>query len=319
MMRRASISRSAQPMPRALFGLLVVLLSLMTEASVADAQAWIRQPGSVYGQLNYRLIAADKLYDAEGEVTDIRPFRQHTVGFYAEAGVVERWLMVTLDGELFRRSVLTDQAAVQGLGDLRVGAWTGLLEAPFRLSFGVQVGIPTGDPNPDADDPNDTLGQALADVLPTGDGEVDVSFRLAAGHGFGWARVQQYVLAEFGYVLRTTPRDLPGGADPTDIRDQIAWRAETGIRIDRPFIERFWFVIRFAGLVVVQDRNASTSGGGSRFAGLGDGVEYTSFGIETAFRIVDGLSLSVGADGAFHARNIPAAPAFKFGLSYEHN
>lgn len=285
-------------------------------AEPVEAQAWIRDPGSAFVQLNYRLIRADRLYAPDGSVVDIRPYRQHAVGLYAEAGVVDRWLMLTVDGELFRRGVLPEQGAVSGLGDLGIGAWTGILEAPFRLAFGVHVGIPTGDVNPDATDQNDATSQAVADVLPTGDGEVDVAFHLAAGHGFGWRKVQQYVLADVGYVLRTTPRDAPGGLTPGDIRDQFSWRIETGIRVDRPFIERFWFILRVAGLVIVQDR-AGTTSGPPRFAGLGDGVDYTSFGLETAFRIVPGLSVSFGVDGAFAARNVPAAPAWKLGLSYE--
>ncbi|MEM9071746.1 MAG: hypothetical protein AAGE52_24770 [Myxococcota bacterium] len=303
--------------------LAAAMVGTLFTTSDASAQAWIREPGSVYTQLSYRIIRADRLYDPDGNRVDIQPFRQHTLGFYSEVGVVDRWLMLTLDGELFRRSVLEDQGAVSGIGDLRVGAWTGLVEVPFRLSFGVVLGLPTGDPNPDAPRDAPASDQTVADVLPTGDGEFDVSFRLAAGHGFGWRKVQQYVLGEFGYALRTTPRDGPGspgetgGPSPGDIRDQLIWRAETGIRIDRPFIERFWFVLRFSGLVVVQDRNADTSTGTSRFAGLGDGVEYTAVGFETSMRIFPGTNISFGVDGAFAARNIPAAAAYKLGLSYE--
>lgn len=289
--------------------------AVLSDAGDAKAQAWIRDPGSAFVQLNYRLIRSERIYGPNGSINDTRPYRQHAVGLYAETGVVNRWLMLTVDGELFRRNVLPEQGAVSGLGDLGIGAWTGILEAPFRLSFGVHVGIPTGDVDPDAPEGGP---QNVADVLPTGDGEVDVALRLAAGHGFGWRKVHQYVLADAGYVIRTTPRDAPGDLTPGDIRDQFSWRIETGIRVDRPFIERFWFVLRVGGLIIVQDRNQDTAAGGPpRFAGLGDGVEYTSFGAEISFRMVPGWSVSFGMDGAFAARNVPAAPAWKLGLSYE--
>jgi len=294
---------------------LLVAALVFFAASEASAQ-WIRDPGSVFVQTSYRLIRAENLYAPDGSVTEIRPYRQHTLAFYAEAGVVDRWLMLTADGELFRRSVLVDQGAVSGLGDLRIGAWTGLVEKPFRLAFGVHVGLPTGDPDPDAGSSADPASQVIADVLPTGDGEVDLTLRLAAGHGFGWRRVEQYVIGEFGYVVRTTPRAAPGGLVPGDVRDQLVWRAETGIRVDRPFIERFWFVLRFSGLVVVQNRQAE-GGAIPRFAGLGDGVDYTALGLETSFRIIDGVRVSFGVDGAFAARNVPAAAAWKLALSYE--
>ncbi|MFT5352945.1 MAG: hypothetical protein ACI9KE_000142 [Polyangiales bacterium] len=287
----------------------------------AEAQAWIRDPGSVFVQLNYRLIRADRQYARDGSTNDIRPYRQHTVGLYAEAGVVDRWLMLAVDGELLRRGVIPEHGAVTGVGDFGIAAWTGLIEAPFRLAFGVHVGIPTGDEDPDRpvrgfDIFQAAPGYAIPDLLPTGDGEVDVALRFAGGHGFGWRKVQQYVLADVGYIIRTTPRGIPGGQPPSDIRDQFSWRVETGIRIDRPFIERFWFVLRVGGLVIVQNRDENNTEA-ERFSGLGDDVEYTSFGVETSFRMVPRWSVSFGFDGAFAARNVPAAPAWKLGLSYE--
>ena len=293
-----------------------VLASSLAAPTRAEAQAWIREPGSAFASLAYRVIRADRFYAPDGDTLPINDFRQHTLALYGEVGLVDRWLMATLDGELLRRSVLVDQGATTGLGDLRLGLWTGLLEAPFRLSLGLQVGLPTGDPSPEAD--GDPLSQTTADLLPTGDGEVDVALKLAAGHGFGWRRVQQFVQAELGYVLRTTPRDTPASLPPpTDIRDQLAYRAETGLRIDRPFLERFWWIVRVAGLLVVQDRGADTSSGAPRIAGLGDGVEYLSIGVEVLAELGAGFGLSFGVDGAAYARNVPAAPAWKIGLTWQ--
>ena len=55
----------------------------------------------------------------------------------------------------------------------------------------------------------------------------------------------------------------------------------------------------------------------ARFAGLGDGVEYVSFGLELAAHLGAGVNLSFGVDGAFHAQNVPAAAQWKVGLSWE--
>ncbi|MEZ4251838.1 MAG: hypothetical protein R3B99_26810 [Polyangiales bacterium] len=292
-------------------------LAVLVLPRVGQAQAWIRDPGHTYAQLSYRLIRADKLYSPSGDVVDIRPYRQHALGFYGEVGVVDRWLMVNLSGDLLRRQVLVDQGATTGLGDFRVGLWSGLLEAPFRLALGVEVGLPTGDPTPDAGS-NDPAVQTVADVLPTGDGEVDVHVRLAAGHGFGYRRTQQYVTGDVGYWVRTTPRDAPAsiGGDAADIRDQLSFRLETGWKIDRPGFDRFWLVTRVAGILIVQDRGADGASV-ARFAGLGDGVEYVSFGVELAAHLGAGVNLSFGMDGAFYAQNVPAAPQWKLGLSWE--
>lgn len=292
-----------------------MLLALLWAPQEAQAQAWIRDPGSFYLNLGYRYIGANKFYNLDGDVQDIRSFRQHSLALYAEAGVIDRWLMVNLEGELFRRNVLVDQAAVSGLGDMRLGLWTGILEAPFRLSAGVQVGLPFGDASPDADS-DDPADQIAADLLGTGDGEVDVTLRLVAGHGFRWRRVNQFVQGDIGYSIRTTPRDAPASiGEPQDIRDQLVYRIETGIQIDRPFWDRIWWIVRVQGLAIVQDRNASSLN--SSLSGLGDGVEYAAFGIEALVNIGGGFGVGLGMDGAFYARHVPAAPAFKFSLTYE--
>lgn len=302
---------------RATLAVLALALASLSAPTTTHAQAWIRDPGHTYAQLSYRVIRADRLYAPSGDVIDIRPYRQHALGFYGELGVVDRWLMVNASGDLWRRQVLVDQGATSGLGDLRVGLWSGLVEAPFRLALGLEVGLPTGDPAPRVGDSDDVGAQAIADVLPTGDGEVDVHVRLAAGHGLSYRRTQQYVTGDVGYWIRNTPRDAPeslGGA--TAIRDQLSFRLETGWKIDRPVLERFWIVARVTGLLVVQDRDASTASV-ARFAGLGDGVEYVSFGLELAAHLGAGVNLSFGMDGAFHAQNVPAAPQWKLGLSWE--
>lgn len=300
-------------MNRTLLALALVAF-MSAPSSTADAQAWIRDPGHSYAQLSYRLIRADKLYGPRGDIVDINPYRQHAIGFYGEVGVVERWLMINAGGDLLRRSVLVDQGATTGLGDLRIGAWTGLVTRPFRLSFGVEVGLPTGDPAPRASSPET---QPVADVLPTGDGEWDVHLRLAAGHGFGYRRTQQYVTGDVGYWIRTTPRRAPASiGDAAPIRDQVTFRLETGWKVDRPVWDRFWLIARVTGVIIAQDRAASDAAV-ARFAGLGDGVEYVSFGLELATHLGAGVHLSFGMDGAFHARNLPAAPQWKLGLAWE--
>lgn len=313
---RRAIATCLRRVAHATFVVLALIAASASTPTRTHAQAWIRDPGHTYAQLSYRLIRADRLYAPSGDVIDIRPYRQHALGFYGEVGVVDRWLMVNASGDLWRRQVLVGQGATSGLGDLRVGLWSGLLEAPFRLALGLEVGLPTGDPAPRVGE-DDAGAQAIADVLPTGDGEVDVHVRLAAGHGVSYRRTQQYVTGDVGYWIRNTPRDAPeslGGAPA--IRDQLSFRVETGWKIDRPVLERFWIVARVTGLLVVQDRDASTASV-ARFAGLGDGVEYVSFGLELAAHLGAGVNLSFGMDGAFHAQNVPAAPQWKLGLSWE--
>lgn len=320
---------------RVALGLLLALsLPSLAAPSRASAQAWVRDAGSGYVQLGYRVIRdADRFYTPDGDTTAFAPYSQHSLNLYGELGLIDRWLQVTVAGELFRRNVLVDQAAVAGVGDFRVGVYSGLYEPessgrddpfPVRITAGIELGLPTGDPNPDpgvaSTDPSFAQLDAFANTLPTGDGEVDVTFRLLAGWGTriqrrGRPSLDVYATGGVGYALRTQPRGLPDiFAGTGDIRDQLQTRLELGIRSNRAVLERFWFIVRHSGLYVVQNRNARGQQG---FAGVGDGVEVTGVGVVVSARLWDTLAVSFGADGALAARNLPAQAAYDLSLSYE--
>ncbi|MEL6179046.1 MAG: hypothetical protein AAFS10_08835, partial [Myxococcota bacterium] len=104
----------------------VMVLGLMAEE--ASAQAWIREPGSGFVDISYRTVSGDTFFDANGNSRELAStFNQTTVNLYGELGVVERWLQVSVSGELFRRNALEEQGATPGLGDFRLGCWAGIL------------------------------------------------------------------------------------------------------------------------------------------------------------------------------------------------
>jgi hypothetical protein len=214
-----------------------------------------------------------------------------------------------VDATLYRRSALADQGYTHGLCDLRLGVWSGLLVSPVRLAVGMVVGLPTGDPVPEAGDPD---AQLIANTLPTGDGEVDLELAAAAGYGFGgglWP-LEHYVLARLGYWIRTTPRDVAFG-EAADFPDAINWQAELGSRLPWRFVERFWLTARFYGQEPVGDPS------GADFSGLGGGVRHRSFALQLYARLWRKLGVSFAFAGAFSARNLPAGAQYTVGLSYE--
>ena len=286
--------------PIAALTLAVVLLP----AGSAGAQAWTRDQGSTYLSLNHRLISADDYYAPNGEKTPLaRTFTQHSLSFYGEVGVIDRWLTLSLQGELFRKNILDEAGATSGLGDLRVGAFTGLVTDPLRLSVGVLVGIPTGDDEPSAGADADGFARATAALLPTGDGEVDTAFVVALGRSFGGGGYPfwHYATANVGYWLRGE-----------EITDAITWGLEFGTSPAAPGWDRLSLALRLLGVEPLE-----TSEMGVRFSGLGDGVSYTSVGAELSVRTVDALRVGLGYETAIAATSLPAAAAFKFLLSWE--
>ena len=283
---------------------LVAVVSASTPNAV-EAQAWTRDQGSVYVQLSHRFLRADSIYGPDGNSRALTngDYVQHVLGLYTEVGVVDRWLTLSLDGELLRSNALKNQGRVLGLGDIRLGAWTGLLTAPFKLAAGVLVGVPTGDDNPSAGADAGPVQQSVARSLPTGDGEVDVHFRLAGGHGFGGGKwpLRHYTLMEVGYSLRTQ-----------GLTDQFTWRGELGTRVDRKEWDRLLLILRVSGTELLGDRGSDSTS----FGGIGE-YEARSFGFEFAVRVVDSVHLSIGIDGAFSGESVPAAAQYKFGISWE--
>ncbi len=282
----------------------VIAIGVLLPAT-ADAQAWLRDPGKAYAQISYFYLRADSFYGPDGDVFDLEKgdYVQHVLAFYTEAGVVERWLQLTLAGELFRKNILENQGSTQGLGDFQIGAWTGLVVKPVRLSFGFLVGLPTGDPTPSAGENATPEEEAIARSLPTGDGEVDVNFRLALGHSFGGGKwpLQHYVLIEIGYAIRTQ-----------GLTDQFVYRGEFGARIDRKGWDRMLLILRLSGAELLGDPSFA----GQSFAGLGE-FAVISPGFEFLVRVWDQIQVGFALDGAVRAQNLPATGLLKFTVSWQ--
>ena len=285
------------------------LILLHDAGQRAQANPWTRDAGSVYVNLSYQRIAASQFYGPEigrGKL-DIRPFEQHALAMYSEVGVVDRWLTLTLSGQLVRHASLEAQGATTGLGDFRLGVWSGLLRAPFHLGVGAIFGIPSGDPRPDAGRNAAPGAQLIASSLPTGDGEADAEFRIAAGYSFGgpgwWWPLKHYLRAEFGYWLRTK-----------NFANSVNYHVELGVNAPWRIIDRLWVIVRLFGTEAFVDEDGLLAS----FTGMGNGVTFASFGVEAFVRLWKGLGASVGFSGAFRARNLPAGAPVFVSLSYEY-
>lgn len=282
-----------------------VLLALGV-VTPASANPWTRDAGSFYANVGYSRISADRYYGPDKSGVDLgNTFTQQELSAYAEVGLISQRLMLTVDSTLYRRSHLSSQGYVHGLGDMRLGLWGGLLLSPLRISAGVIVGLPTGDSEPTADDGAAPGANLVARSLPTGDGETDIEGRLAMGHSFGgrgsvWP-LQHYVRAEIGYWLHT------------DFADAFTYKAELGIKAPYKVIDRLWVILRFHGV----ESFASDAEAAAGFSGLGDGVTYNAYGLGLVVSVWRGISVGFDFEGAFRARSVPAAPSFKLSLSYE--
>ena len=286
----------------------------------ADAGPWTRSRGNTYLQLSYSRIAAAHIFSPDFSVQPLgASYQQHALGAYAEVGLIDRWLTASFEGQLFRYNLLVDQGATYGLGDMRLGFWSGLIEKPLRLSAALLLGVPSGDPAPSAGAGADDEATLIARTLPTGDGEPDVELRLSLGYSFGRARrwpLEHYLVAEAGYWFRTRgrSRDLMDRVVFSDFADAFTYRAELGTKLPFRFLDRFWFIFRMAG---VESFASSVDASRTCATGLGHGVTFNAYGFEVAARVYKGLGVSLGIDSAFRARCVAAGVNLKTGVSVE--
>ena len=283
-----------------------VWVALASGPVSASAGAWTREPGGFFASVAYQRISAESFYGPDFSKIPIRPYTQQSVSAYAELGVVQRWLTLMFDGQLYRRNSLDGQGFTDGLSDTRLGAWTGLVVTPVRLSFGLLLGLPTGDSAPKAGPGADRDAQHIAATLPTGDGEVDVELRLSLGHAFGGAKagwpLAHYLQVDAGYWLRTA-----------GFADAFTWAFELGTKFPWGFAERFWLIAKVFGV----ESFASSTEAAATFSGLGNGLTFTAFGVQLHGRIHGGLGAAVQVDGALRARGVAAGANLRFSLTYE--
>lgn len=126
-----SVLRGARAISAAVIGV------VLAWSSPALAQAWTRDQGSGYLNVSLNHVASREVYGANLEPQLLATtYRQVTMGVYGELGLVDRWLTVSVSAELLRHNSLAEQATAFGLGDARVGLWSGLVTAPLRLTVG---------------------------------------------------------------------------------------------------------------------------------------------------------------------------------------
>jgi len=283
------------------------LLILLWLPTTAHAGAWTRDKGHYFVSLGWARIAASSLFGTDYKITPaLAPYQQQVVYFYGEVGLIDKLLTLTAEAQLYRWAQFEKLASYSGIGDLRLGLWSGLVPKPVRFSLGVIVGLPSGNPDPSKAVKDATPEQKpILALLPTGDGEFDVEARAALGYSFGGKRrwpVRQYLVAELGYWMRSKM-----------FSDAVTWKIELGTMFPYRFIDRFWFSWHFAGLESFALPSQTTPDP----TGLKNGVSYLSPGVDVSARIWRTWTLGLGIDSALRGRAVPAAIQLRLALSYQ--
>ena len=276
---------------------LAALLALAPGA--VHAGAWTRDAGEGVVRLSYGVLAAERYYGADFERVDIPRYRQEVVGLFAEVGVIDRWLTLSLSGTPYRRSRLAGAGSAEGVGDLQLAAWTGLIvERGLRVSAGLLAGVPAGDSDQEAPG----APAAFEPRLPNGDGELDLEARVAVGSGLPWLQgawpLRHYVEAEVGFRWHA------------ELHDVVTYGLKVGAQLPYGVFERVWLTASVFGVESLATRRDVEP----VVTGSGDGVTFTAVAAELSVRLLHGLEVFGRVDGALRARALPSALVATFGV-----
>ena len=189
---------------------------LLAQPTFADA--WPQPRGHGYYKIGFRMLRATHFYEPNGNRIRIPTVGDYTVSFYGEYGLTDRITLVayvpfyeriTLNRQVGRNSgfVFSEGDVVNGIADPIISARIGLAQfGGTVVSASLRLGLPLGN----ADQPNGLL---------TGDGELNQTVALEAGHSFYPAPV--YAKASFGFNQR-----MKG------FSDEIVYAVEAGYTID---------------------------------------------------------------------------------------
>ena len=275
-------------------GACVAAAGALFAAATAHAGAWTRDAGHGYVATGWSRIAADSVFIGDGRLQLMPRYEQNAWSAYGELGVVTRWLTATVESTLVRDNAQAGEHTT-GIGDWRLGAWSGFVERPVRLSLGATVTVPLGSPTPSYLPP----GQ-----LPLGSGEFSLDLRAAFGWSWAGGRrwpLRHYFVVEAGYWRRQI------------FADSFVYRAEVGVQLPWRVVERAWLVGRVIGV----ESFASNARATADPTGLNDGFTVVAPGCEGVVRLWRGLAVSAGFETAVRARAVAAGKQVHASVSWQ--
>lgn len=274
-----------------------VIATFMTAFSFQSfaGGGWINQPGTLYAKIGLTTLSTNAFHGPDGSLITTADFTTQTLQFYSEYGILED-LSAVFDIPFLKRSKYITSRAVTGFGDVGIEFKYGLMSAEIPVAVGVRFELPTGDKN--------AFGRNLSNpdaiiYLPTGDGEFNVWARAYASHSFHPFPV--FVTLDAGYNFRTQ-----------NLTDQY----QVGFQLGYKPVEGLWLFGNVRRLALVGQANTQLI---FNAIGVGEGVEYSSYGMGISYGFLPHLSISLDAASAFGpVKNIYSGTNVGFGIAVDY-
>ncbi|MCX8489748.1 MAG: hypothetical protein ORN54_01630 [Cyclobacteriaceae bacterium] len=274
--------------------LLLLLIFVTAAFNVMAGGGWPQPKGKGYFKLSQSYLLSSKLFDGNGNVTDLTPsYGYFATSLYGEYGFTDR-LTAIVYFPFFARATKNELqfnqpgipaepgAALNSIGDTDIGIKYGLIvNKPIVMSATILFGLPLGG-----------NGATNANVLQTGDGEFNQLLRIDASHSFYPKKF--YVSAYGGFNNRTQ-----------GFSDEVRFGAEIG-----------WTLKKFIPILKVSTVHSLFNGdeGVVQNGVFSNNIEFISPALELNYQLTDKVGISGSMATALAARNILASPNFGIGV-----
>ena len=282
----------ATPRSSALLFLLTLGCLWLSPTTARAGGGWTPPPGSGFFKLGQNAIIADRFYQPDGTVVNIRTISLYTTSVYGEYGFTDR-LAGVVYAPLFVRSTLnaieytSGRATVPGdylnsIGDVDVGLKYGLVKnGPVVVAVGLTLGLPLGK----------TAGGETG-ILQTGDGEFNQLLTVQASRSLG----NFYASALLGVNNRTN-----------NFSEEFRYGLEVGYTFGGKLLAQ----LRLYGVESFKNGTGEGGAGNSIFA---NDTEFLSVTPEIAYALTDRLGVTASVGLALRGEKILANPNYGVGV-----
>ncbi len=274
---------------------IIGVFGLIFLVNFAFAGGWLKGKDKGFVKLNQSILSGNKFYNPSGEQIDIITTGVYQTSLYAEYGFtnkIDGILYLPFVSRLTLNSVKYSSGLVQkgdqytGLGDADVGFKYGIRQnKSLVISASLILGLPIG-----------KTDGGNSELLQTGDGEFNQLVMFDFGYGF---KKPFYTNLGIGFNNRTK-----------DFSEEFRANIELGYEYKKKFILAF----KASTVQSFENGEAKGSSGNGIFA---NNIEFTSYGVETSYRITEKLGATASYFTASSGQNVLAVPAYNFGLFWE--
>ena len=267
----------------------IFIFSLMIVINLSG-QAWTKPKGEGFYKLDYTIIQGNKIFDQGGKVVSSGTLGYHTLSFYGERGITDKFTLQAYIPFLVRNvlketkdaqtgSVLKPGIITNNIGDIDIAFRYALPTGRLPVSATLLLGLPTGDSQENSG-------------LYSGDGEFNQMLKLSTGFG----DTKWWTQFGVGYNNRTK-----------GFSDEIRYDAEFGYKM---LNEKLLSIFKLSGIESLNNGSVSASPTGL----FSNNVEYMSPGLEFLYFLKPHLGISFRAAGAIKGQNVLASPSFSIGV-----